>query len=101
MIGLVELLGASPILVARASLGTINHTLLSIEALRTRGMEPAGVVLVDSGKTPTPHEMIRENMEAVASVAKVSVAGVVGRIRDFSNPDNGCYGPISNLLDRN
>ena len=101
MIGLVELLGASPILVARAGLGTINHTLLSIEALRARGMEPAGVVLVDSGKTPTPHEMIRENMEAVASVAEVSVAGVVGRIRDFSNPDDECYWPLSNLLDQN
>jgi len=100
MISLVELLGARPILVARAGLGTINHTLLSIEALRTRGMEPAGVVLVDSGKTPTPHEMIRENMEAVASIAKVTVTGVVGRIRDFSNPDDVCYGPLSNLLDR-
>jgi dethiobiotin synthetase len=101
MISLVELLAADPVLVARAGLGTINHTLLSIEALRTRGMEPAGVVLVDSGKTPTPHEMIRENMEAVASVAKVRVAGVVGRIRDFLNPDDGCYGPLSELLDQN
>jgi dethiobiotin synthetase len=101
MISLVELLAASPILVGRAGLGTINHTLLSIEALRTRGMEPAAVILVDCGQTPTPREMIRENIEAVANVGKVRVAGVVGRIRDFSNPDDGCYGPLSNLLDQN
>jgi len=33
------------ILVARTALGTINHTLLSIEALRTRGLDLAGIVL--------------------------------------------------------
>jgi dethiobiotin synthetase len=33
------------LLVARASLGTINHTLLSLEALRARGLDLAGVVI--------------------------------------------------------
>ena len=40
------------ILVARSTLGTINHTLLSIEALRRRGLPLAGVVM--SGPE-TPH----------------------------------------------
>ncbi|HEU0018271.1 MAG TPA: dethiobiotin synthase [Methyloceanibacter sp.] len=40
------------ILVARSTLGTINHTLLSIEALRRRGLPFAGVVM--SGPE-TPH----------------------------------------------
>jgi dethiobiotin synthetase len=34
------------VLVARTSLGTINHTLLSIEALRARGLVLAGVAFV-------------------------------------------------------
>ena len=34
------------VLVARTALGTINHTLLSIEALRARGLELAGVAFV-------------------------------------------------------
>jgi dethiobiotin synthetase len=34
------------ILVARTGLGTINHTLLSLEALRTRGIEVHGVAFV-------------------------------------------------------
>ena len=36
--------GLPVILVARTALGTINHSLLSLEALRTRGMACAGVV---------------------------------------------------------
>jgi dethiobiotin synthetase len=33
------------ILVARSTLGTINHTLLSLEALRRRGVPLAGIVI--------------------------------------------------------
>jgi dethiobiotin synthetase len=39
------------ILVARSTLGTINHTLLSLEALRRRGLPLAGVV-VNGPETP-------------------------------------------------
>ncbi|HEX8339968.1 MAG TPA: dethiobiotin synthase [Tepidisphaeraceae bacterium] len=42
---LIAALGAAAVVVAHARLGTINHTLLSIEALRIRGIEVAGVVL--------------------------------------------------------
>jgi dethiobiotin synthetase len=38
--------GLPVVLVARTALGTINHTLLSIEALRARGLELAGVAFV-------------------------------------------------------
>jgi len=37
---------APSVLCARTSLGTINHTLLSLEALRRRGVEVLGVVFV-------------------------------------------------------
>ncbi|MGH6735740.1 MAG: dethiobiotin synthase [Methyloceanibacter sp.] len=40
------------ILVARSTLGTINHTLLSIEAIRRRGLPLAGVVITGP---ETPH----------------------------------------------
>jgi dethiobiotin synthetase len=36
--------GLPVILVARTTLGTINHSLLSLEALRARGIEVAGVI---------------------------------------------------------
>jgi len=86
MIDLITFLGAKPILAARAGLGTINHTLLSLEALHARGIEPAGVVLMDASETRVSADMVSENIEAIERVSGVGVAGVIGRITDFSNP---------------
>jgi len=43
---LMAALGLPVVVVARDRLGTINHTLLSVEALRVRGLDVAGVVLL-------------------------------------------------------
>jgi dethiobiotin synthase len=53
------------LLVARSTLGTINHTLLSIEALRRRGLPLAGVVM---NGPDTPH-----NRAAIERYGDVSV----------------------------
>jgi dethiobiotin synthase len=53
------------LLVARSTLGTINHTLLSIEALRRRGLPLAGVVI---NGPETPH-----NRAAIERYGEVSV----------------------------
>ncbi|MEW6533105.1 MAG: dethiobiotin synthase [Thermodesulfobacteriota bacterium] len=45
MIDLMQTLAYPVILVARTSLGTVNHTLLSVEALKGRGLTVAGIVL--------------------------------------------------------
>ena len=45
MIDLILRLALPVVLVARGTLGTINHTLLSLEALRARGVPVAGVIL--------------------------------------------------------
>ncbi|MBV1689546.1 dethiobiotin synthase [Novosphingobium sp. G106] len=42
------------VLVARTTLGTINHSLLSLEALRARGLQVAGVIF--SGEENAPSE---------------------------------------------
>lgn len=41
-------LGFPLVVVARLSLGTINHTLLTLEAARHRGLEVAGIILNES-----------------------------------------------------
>jgi len=46
MTDLMAALGLPVLIVARSSLGTINHTLLSIQSLRHRKLEIAGVVMV-------------------------------------------------------
>lgn len=48
------------VLVGRSGLGTLNHTLLSLEALRARLLEPRALFLVGP-----PHESNRETLRAV------------------------------------
>lgn len=86
MIDLVEKTGARPVIAARAGLGTINHTLLTIAALRSRRIAAPGVVLIDGGETPTPRAMIEENSEAIEQASGIRVAGVIPRIADFDGP---------------
>lgn len=44
VIDLIRPLGAEVVLVSRSGLGAINHTLLSLEALKKRGIRPIGVI---------------------------------------------------------
>ena len=63
---------ALPLVVAASpGLGTINHTLLTIEAARAAGLEVAAVVL-----TPWPEEpggIERSNRETIADLGDVQV----------------------------
>ncbi len=97
MIDLISMLGARPILAARAGLGTINHTLLCVESLKIRGIDPIGIVLIDA-EAQTPAEMIRENIEAVERFSGIEVAGVIGKIEDLSNPGRDCYRPMEAIF---
>ncbi len=56
MIDLVQRLGHPALMVARSRLGTVNHTLLSISALKQRQIEIAGIVLCCSSDDPGPEE---------------------------------------------
>lgn len=51
------------VLVARSGLGTLNHTLLTLEALRGRGLEPEALVLVGD-----EHPSNRETLRAMGRV---------------------------------
>jgi malonyl-CoA O-methyltransferase len=46
MIDLMHALALPVVVVSRSTLGTINHTLLTLEALRTRSLRIAGVLMV-------------------------------------------------------
>lgn len=56
MIDLIERLQYPAILVARTALGTINHTLLSIEALKRRNITVNGIVLSKVIQNSGPEE---------------------------------------------
>lgn len=64
------------VVAARAGLGTINHTLLSLESLRTAGLNVAGVVLLESRPDP-PGAIERDNPVAIAQFGRVPVLGQI------------------------
>lgn len=67
MIDLIGRLGLPAVVVARSGLGTINHTLLSLEALARRDLPCAGVILVGP---PNPR-----NREAIARLGGAPILG--------------------------
>ena len=68
MTDLIARLALPVIVVARSTLGTINHTLLTIEALRRRSLAVAGVVIM-AGPVNT------ENRRAIEHYGHVHVIG--------------------------
>ena len=75
-------LGLPLVLVARAGLGTVNHTLLTLEAARARGLEVAAVVLNGrSAETDTSADTNPELIERFGGVAVCSVPWLDGRLR--------------------
>jgi dethiobiotin synthetase len=72
-------LGLPLVVVARPGLGTINHTLLTLEAARAANLAIAGVVLTPWPERPSVME--RSNRETIARLGAVEVAtlGLVAR----------------------
>jgi dethiobiotin synthetase len=64
------------VVVARPNLGTINHTLLTVEALRGAGVQVAGVV-INRYPTDTPSTAEETNPRAIEKYGKVPVLTIV------------------------
>jgi dethiobiotin synthetase len=63
------------VIVARPSLGTVNHTLLTVEAARRRGLRIAGVIFSRTREPAGPDEPT--NPEAIASHGDVRILGTL------------------------
>lgn len=70
--------GAPVILAARTALGTINHTLLSLEALRARRVRVAGVVFLG--------EEVADTRSVICEIGRVATLGRLPRL-DPLTPD--------------
>jgi dethiobiotin synthase len=79
MIDLMAKLQCPAIVVARSGLGTINHTLLTLKALRDYGIEVAGVIL--NG------ELNPRNKKAIEQFGDIPILGQIPRFEklDFSD----------------
>jgi len=72
---LAQHLGFPVLLVARAALGTINHTALSVSELRRRQLEIAGVVLVQTEAVHQPHE--EANAPLIEQLTGIAPLGIL------------------------
>jgi dethiobiotin synthetase len=77
MIDLIKALGLPAVIVARSGLGTINHTLLTVETLRNRNLNILGVVM--NGE---PNE---ENRKAIEHFGQVKVLAEMPRFEQLTS----------------
>lgn len=71
--------GQPVILCARTALGTINHSLLSIEALRARGVPIAGIAFI--GEAHDENERIIPQLGGVPSLGRLAVIDPLDPVR--------------------
>ncbi|MBA3313884.1 MAG: dethiobiotin synthase [Planctomycetota bacterium] len=81
------------LIVARASLGTINHTLLTVEAVRQRGVPIAGIVLSET-TAPVDPSSVKANVVEIEKRCDVRVLGVVPYRTSICLPDPGAQQTI-------
>ena len=74
------------LIVARSGLGTLNHTLLTIEALRNRQIPILGVVFSDEDRGLAKDDLlVNDNMKTIGEIGKVAVFGRVPRYDEFDD----------------
>jgi dethiobiotin synthetase len=92
---LAKWLGLPTIIVARPSLGTINHTLLTIDALRRGNVKVAGVVI---NRYPAESASVAEetNPRAIEKWGKTNILAIVPNIPTLRRPPlpGGLLAPI-------
>jgi dethiobiotin synthetase len=80
------------LIVARAQLGTINHTVLTVTYARARGLHIAGLVL-NGGEGAAADLAERTNPDILEAMTGVPIVGQVGAVA------GGKGGPAPDLLD--
>ena len=74
------------IIVARSGLGTLNHTLLTIEALRARKIPILGVVFSDEAAGMASDDLlITDNMKTIGAMGSVPIFGRLKRYTAFED----------------
>ena len=79
---LIKLLELPLLLVARSTLGTINHILLSLFYCQEEGLEVKGLIMNKSTPDPDPSEA--SNAQLVAQFSGVPVLGSFPYLRDYA-----------------
>ena len=96
---LIKKMHLSVIIVGRIGLGTINHTLLTIEALKTRGIEIEGIIF--NGLDPQKASFSElSNPRLISSLTDVPLLGVLPKV-DFLSVERCVFGVLLETFKRN
>jgi dethiobiotin synthetase len=79
---LAAALGLPVLVVARAGLGTVNHTALTVEALRRRGLAIAGIVL--NRTAPEDDPSVPHNAGEIARLTGIAPAALLPFVPDIA-----------------
>jgi len=85
MLDLMKMLAYPVVLVSRFGLGTINHTLMSIQALRTSGIKVIGVVFNHTAQPLSDNRLVEEDNPG--TIAQFGDVRVLGKLRYINNLD--------------
>ncbi len=85
VLDLVRWLRLPLVVVARAGLGTINHTVLTVKAAQQAGVPVAGVVINRYPENPCLAE--ETNPEVIAALTDTPILGKVPEIGQLSSPE--------------
>ena len=76
LIDLVKRLRIPVLLVSENRLGTINHTVLSIEALKSRGIKILGIIF-NTLSNNIDNRILRDNPEIVRALTGINILGIL------------------------
>lgn len=93
MVDLMIYLGLPVILTARTVLGTINHTLLSLESLRRRGLKVVGVILCGP-----PNQV---NREAIVRFGNIPIVAEIPWLEPLTSATLAAIPPDNSLFWQN
>ena len=98
---LIDLIGEAKLPVAlgaRAGLGTINHTLLSLEALSRRGIPVLGVIFnrIDQG----PEEIVQDNRRVVEELGRAPILATIPHLPQWPRGWDSAKGVVMELVRR-
>jgi dethiobiotin synthetase len=82
LVDLLAQLRPSTLVVSRSGLGTLNHTLLTLEALRKRDIPVLGIVFSDP-EIPEDERLVQDNMRTIEEIGQVKVFGRLHRHKDI------------------
>lgn len=84
------------VVVSKAGLGTINHTLLTVDAARIRGLEVKGIIF---NRVPRTNLSISEmtNPKVVSELTKLPILGSLPEIEDM-DPLRGKFGSLKEMF---